>query len=122
VLGDAVGRGAEQVVAKEVAAMAEDDQVVVAGGGALAADADVRGKSGGTLVLQGDAPNLGTFTLNGTSFEIAVDGTWTVDPSSAGRSSGFFELGRRDLNSGPLVPQAYRAVWRALSSGGGKWL
>lgn len=46
-------------------------------------------KNGGTLVLHGDAPNLGTFTLDGTSFEIAVDGTWTVDPNSTGRFATF---------------------------------
>ena len=46
-------------------------------------------KDGDKLVLQGYAPNLGTFTLDGTSFEIAVDGTWTVDPSSTGRFAAF---------------------------------
>src|SRR5437763_1557680 len=46
-------------------------------------------KNGGTLVLHGEAPNLGTFTLEGASFEIAVDGAWTVDPSSTGRFATF---------------------------------
>jgi hypothetical protein len=50
-------------------------------------------KNGGTLVLHGGAPNVGTFTLNGTSFEISVDGTWTVDPSSMGRFATFVGSG-----------------------------
>jgi hypothetical protein len=45
-----------------------------------------------------------------------------VKSEKAAVSSDFLQSGRRDLNSGPPVPQAYTAFWRAMVRGGGTWL
>jgi hypothetical protein len=42
-------------------------------------------KSGDQLVLLGYAPNLGTASNDGTSYQIGVEGVWTVQPTSTGK-------------------------------------
>jgi hypothetical protein len=45
------------------------------------------------------------------------------NPSAlAGFAGNSSQSGRRDLNSGPLVPQTDSAVWRRVSPSGWKWL
>jgi hypothetical protein len=50
-------------------------------------------RKGDKLVLLGYAPNLGTSTSDGNTFELSVDGTWTTQPESAGRFASYVGSG-----------------------------
>jgi hypothetical protein len=54
-------------------------------------------KNGDKLVLQGYAPNLGTFTSTADASTLTVAGTWSVLPSSTGRFAGYVGLGTFSL-------------------------
>ncbi len=48
---------------------------------------------GDTLTLLGYAPNLGTSTSNGSTFELAVEGVWSVTSPSIGRFAHYVGSG-----------------------------
>jgi hypothetical protein len=55
-------------------------------------------------------------------FRLSVVGAADTKDTKAAQLRGFLASGRRDLNSGPLVPQTPQAVWQAMAGSGGKWL